>query len=382
MLKLKNKGMKICVFPNDPLKTYYEKGEIKERYFNPKNIFDEVHIISLFDEEINEEKVKTVAGNASFKIHTVGKVTLINKNQKKKEIIKLIKKINPNVIRSFNPLLQGWIAAKVKQELKIPLVISLHGDYDRDLRYQNKKNHNYKKYFKLQLTKIILEKYSLSNADEVIIIYNFIRNYAKKMGAKKINLIYNKVDLSQFSPKPENKNSKPIIICVGRLIKEKNQECLINAVKDLDVKLLLIGNGTEYNYLKKLVKSLHIENKVQFETSIQHENIASYYNKSDIFALPIKYGGFAIPALEAAASGIPVILPKQEFDPNPDLIKDFALLVDNNPQSFKIAIQKILSEKSFRDNLINNGLNVTKEISSDIIEEKEKKLYLKLLDKI
>ncbi len=376
--------MKICVFPNDPLKTYYEKGEIKERYFNPKNIFDEVHIISLFDEEINEEKVKTVAGNASFKIHVVGKVTLINKNQKKKEIIKLIKKINPDVIRSFNPLLQGWIAAKVKQELKIPLVISLHGDYDRDLRYQTKKNHNYKKYFKLQLTKIILEKYSLSNADEVIIIYNFIRNYAKKMGAKKINLIYNKVDLSQFSPnlKSENKESKPIIICVGRLIKEKNQECLINAIKDLDVKLLLIGNGTEYNYLKKLVKSLDIENKVQFETSIQHENIASYYNKSDIFALPIKYGGFAIPALEAAASGIPVILPKQEFDPNPDLIKDFALLVDNNPESFKTAIQKVLSEKSFRDNLINNGLNVTKEISSDIIEEKEKKLYLKLLDKI
>jgi len=376
--------MKICVFPNDPLKTYYEKGEIKERYFNPKNIFDEVHIISLFDEEINEEKVKTVAGNASFKIHTVGKVTLINKNQKKKEIIKLIKKINPNVIRSFNPLLQGWIAAKVKQELKIPLVISLHGDYDRDLRYQTKKNHNYKKYFKLQLTKIILEKYSLSNADEVIIIYNFIRNYAKKMGAKKINLIYNKVDLSQFSPnlKSKNNESKPIIICVGRLIKEKNQECLINAIKDLDVKLLLIGNGTEYNYLKKLVKSLDIENKVQFEISIQHENIASYYNKSNIFALPIKYGGFAIPALEAAASGIPVILPKQEFDPNPDLIKDFALLVDNNPESFKTAIQKVLSEKSLRDNLINNGLNVTKEISSDIIEEKEKKLYLKLLDKI
>ena len=376
--------MKICVFPNDPLKTYYEKGEIKERYFNPKNLFDEVHIISLFDEEIDEEKVKMVAGEAVFKIHVVGKVTLINKNQKKKEIIKIIKKINPNIIRSFNPLLQGWIATKVKQELNIPLIISLHGDYDRDLRYQTKKNHNYKKYFKLQLTKIILEKYSLSNADEVIIIYNFIRNYAKKMGAKNINLIYNKVNLAQFSPnlKLDNKESIPIIICVGRLIKEKNQECLINAIKDLDVKLLLIGNGTEYNYLKKLVKSLNIENKVQFETSIQHENIASYYNKSDIFALPIKYGGFAIPALEAAASGIPVILPKQKFDPNPDLIKDFALLIDNNPESFKKAIQKVLSEKSLRDNLINKGLNVTKEISSDVIEEKEKKLYLKLLDKI
>ena len=272
--------MIICVFPNDPLKTYFEKGEIKERYFNPNNIFDEVHVISLFDKEIDETKVKIVAGNAKFKIHTVGKVTLINKNKKKKEIIELIKKINPDVIRSFNPLLQGWMATKIKQKLNIPLVISLHGDYDRDLRYQNKKNHNYKQYLKLQLTKIMLEKYSLSNADEVIIIYNFIRNYAKKMGAKKINLIYNKVDLSQFSPNSRIKNELdiPTIICVGRLIKEKNQECLIYAIKNLDVKLLLIGNGVEYTNLKQLVKSLKIENKVQFETSIQHQKIAEYYN--------------------------------------------------------------------------------------------------------
>ena len=115
--------MKICVFPNDPLKAYYEKGEIKDRYFNPKNIFDEVHVISLFDDEIEEEKVKVVSGSADFKIHKVGKVTLIKKNRKKKKIIELIKSINPDVIRSFNPLLQGWIAAQVKQELKIPLVM-------------------------------------------------------------------------------------------------------------------------------------------------------------------------------------------------------------------------------------------------------------------
>ncbi len=50
--------MKLCVFPNDPLLSYYKKGEIKERYFNPKNISNEIHIISLFDSDINEEKVK------------------------------------------------------------------------------------------------------------------------------------------------------------------------------------------------------------------------------------------------------------------------------------------------------------------------------------
>ena len=67
----------------------------------------------------------------------MGKVNLLNKNKKKKQIVDLIKKINPDIIRSFNPLLQGWMAAQVKQELGIPLVISLHGDYDRDLSYQS-----------------------------------------------------------------------------------------------------------------------------------------------------------------------------------------------------------------------------------------------------
>lgn len=107
-------------FPNDPLLSYYKKGEIKERYFNPKNISNKIHIISLFDSDINKEKVKKVAGNANFKIH-VRKINLLNKNKMKKKIIKLINEIKPDIIRSYNPLLQGWIAAHVKKELSILL---------------------------------------------------------------------------------------------------------------------------------------------------------------------------------------------------------------------------------------------------------------------
>ena len=45
-----------------------------------------------------------------------------------------------------------------------------------------------------------MEKFALRNADEIIIVYEFIRNYAEKLGGKNINLIYNKIDLSKFSP--------------------------------------------------------------------------------------------------------------------------------------------------------------------------------------
>ena len=377
------KNLRLCVFPNDPLLAYYEKGEIKEGYFNPKNLFDEIHVISMFSSDVTEEKVKIVAGNATLKIHVVGKVNLLNKNSKKNKIIELIQQIQPDILRAYNPLLQGWMAAQVKKKLSIPLVISLHGDYDRDNRYFARKNKDYKTYLKLLYSRITLEPYSLKNADEVIIIYDFIRNYAKKMGAKSINLIYNKINLSQFNPqvKPAFKETKPVVICVGRLIKEKNQECLIKAIKDLDVILLIIGNGLEYERLVNLSKDLGVRDKVRFETSIPNEKIQEFYAASTIFALPIKYGGFAIPALEAAASGLPVILPKQEFDPDPDIIKDFALLVKNNPDSFKEAILKVISDDNLRQKMIKNGLDITKKINSDIMEEKEKDLYLKLLKK-
>lgn len=377
------KNLRLCVFPNDPLLAYYEKGEIKKGYFNPKNLFDEIHVISMFSSDVTEEKVKIVAGNATLKIHVVGKVNLLNKNSKKNKIIELIQQIQPDILRAYNPLLQGWMAAQVKKKLSIPLVISLHGDYDRDNRYFARKNKDYKTYLKLLYSRITLEPYSLKNADEVIIIYDFIRNYAKKMGAKSINLIYNKINLSQFNPqvKPAFKETKPVVICVGRLIKEKNQECLIKAIKDLDVILLIIGNGLEYERLVNLSKDLGVRDKVRFETSIPNEKIQEFYAASTIFALPIKYGGFAIPALEAAASGLPVILPKQEFDPDPDIIKDFALLVKNNPDSFKEAILKVISDDNLRQKMIKNGLDITKKINSDIMEEKEKDLYLKLLKK-
>lgn len=373
----------LCVFPNDPLSAYYKKGEIKPRYFNPKNIFDEIHVISLFDSDEKEEKVKDVAGDAELKIHVVGKTTLLNVKSKKREIINLIRKIKPDVIRSYNPLLQGWIAAHAGKELGIPVVISLMGDYDRDLRYFARKNHDIKAYLKLLLTRRTLESFAIKNADEVIIIYDFIRSYAKKMGAKNINLIYNRIDLSQFSPdaEPAFKESKPVVICVGRLMKEKNQECLIRAIKDLDVVLLLIGDGPQYDELVKLTKELGIQNKVKFERTIPHKEIHRYYAVADLFALPIKYGGFAIPVLEAAASGLPVILPRQEFDPNPELIKDFAMLVNNDIQSFRDAISKILSDNLLREKMIKAGLDIVKKINSEVIEEKEKELYMKLVKK-
>jgi hypothetical protein len=60
-------NLKLCVFSNDPIISYFNKGEIKPRYFNPGNIFDEIHIITFIDNDIDSSKVKILAGNATLK---------------------------------------------------------------------------------------------------------------------------------------------------------------------------------------------------------------------------------------------------------------------------------------------------------------------------
>ncbi|HSR73765.1 MAG TPA: glycosyltransferase, partial [Sulfurovum sp.] len=65
--------------------------------------------------------------------------------------------------------------------------------------------------------------------------------------------------LSQFGIKDEF-----VISAVGRLEKVKNFPLLIRAIQDLDVKLLIVGEGSEAGSLKHLVKELGVENKVIF----------------------------------------------------------------------------------------------------------------------
>ena len=44
----------------------------------------------------------------------------------------------------------------------------------------------------------------------------------------------------------------PLVISVGRLIKEKNHECLIKSMKNVNAHCIIIGNGDRYKELENL----------------------------------------------------------------------------------------------------------------------------------
>lgn len=372
--------MKLCVFPNDPILAYFQKGEIKERYFNPHNFFDEVHIISFSNNEIEEEKVKKIAGNAKLKIHCVGEINLKNMRKEKERVIEFVKKIEPDIIRAYNPLVQGWIAVQCSKNLKIPLLVSLHGNYDkfRDMIMKQ----NFKQYLKMLYTAKFIEPFVIKNADVVICVYKSILPYAKKNGAKKIELVYNRINLEQFRKKEKTYENKiPTIITVGRLIKQKNQDIILKAITQLNVKLLIIGDGKDYDRLLKLVKDLKLVNRVTFQRSVQHSEIHKWYQQADIFALAMRTDleSLPIPIIEAMAAGLPVVMSKPKIGIS-DGLEGFAVLSDPNPEAFTKAIKEIIENKNYGLELSKKSKECSLRFDSENIERKEMEIYEELIN--
>lgn len=372
---------KIVVFPNDAIEAYYKKGEIKPRYFNPCNFFNEIHIISLYDSEIDEKMVKEIAGTAKLKIYFLGDLLKKPWNffNVRKRVFKLVTRISPQIIRAYNPHLMGYLAVFCGKKLRIPSVLSIHIDHDELRDLQIKKSIRQRIHH--LISKKYLEPYALSNANRVICVSNFLVPYAQKHGAKNIEVIYNKVDSGKFYTQ-RNFNQKKLklkILSVGQFVPRKNQECLIKAIKNLDVNLSLIGDGPNYGRLKQLAKDLDISEKVNFIGSVPNQRIQKYYWEADIFALSSFSEGFCIPILEAMAASLPVVVNNKE--PLPEVLGGTGMVVEDTPKAFEEAFRELISNSQLRKELGEKARKRALEVDGEIMEKKEVKLYMKLLKK-
>jgi glycosyltransferase involved in cell wall biosynthesis len=98
-----------------------------------------------------------------------------------------------------------------------------------------------------------------------------------------------------------------VLLSIGRMVGYKGYRYLVRAMKKVDAKLLLIGEGPERSRLEADVKRLGIRDRVVFLGSV--DDTSPYYHACDIFVLPSigRNEAFGIVQLEAMASGKPVV---------------------------------------------------------------------------
>lgn len=140
-----------------------------------------------------------------------------------------------------------------------------------------------------------------------------VKHYPKLL--KKVRVITNYVDTEMFKPSNESATEQEAtrIICVGRLMRQKNIPRFIKAIKEVvndgfKIHVDWFGQDLKDSYSEECheaVKDGHLEDVFVFHAP--SSNIIEEYQKADLFCLPSLYEGYPNVLCEAMSCGLPVV---------------------------------------------------------------------------
>jgi glycosyltransferase involved in cell wall biosynthesis len=123
-----------------------------------------------------------------------------------------------------------------------------------------------------------------------------------------VRVIRNGVDTEVFTPDGDvaPRDAAPLLVCVGRLARQKGQDVLLHAMKLLDpsVRLRLLGDGPDETELRHLAAELGIADRVEFAGT---GDPRPHYRAADVVVLPSRWEGFSLVLLEAMSCGGAVV---------------------------------------------------------------------------
>lgn len=281
---------------------------------------------------------------------------------------RIYKKENIVLIDAHTFKVEGYVAYKLKRKYKkLNTVVTLHGtSFSRNTETK-------------EGIKSIRE--ILNGVDYSICVSNKIAKLAKKIGVKNTRVIYNGIN-EQKLEEVNKDDYKYNIISVGSLSLNKKHDITINSISELSkkypqIKLNIVGNGSEIDNLKNLVKEKKLDNVVCFRGQISNEEVQKLMSESYIFVLPSVNEGFGIVYAEAMKAKCVTIGTKNEGIDG--FIKNGVngFLVNPNVDEIVELIENIYNNKY-------DIVAIRKEALKDVEQltwKNNAKKYLKIIDK-
>lgn len=178
----------------------------------------------------------------------------------------------------------------------------------------------------------------------------------------------------------ENDN---VVLFAGRLVYYKGIEYLLDAVRSLDVQVLIAGDGPLRRTLQRRIESLGLQTRVRLLGHVSDAELSALYSLADLFVLPSTQPAeaFGLVQLEALAHGLPVVntdLPSGV--PSVSVHGLTGLTVPpGDAASLREAIATILSDESLRTQYAFNARQRIKLFSHSVVLRQIRSLYAELV---
>lgn len=165
----------------------------------------------------------------------------------------------------------------------------------------------------------------------------------------------------------------PLMVFVGGFSPHKNLSGLLDAFARLagkweKLRLVLVGDyqfdafHSCYQEVRKRAAQPPLRDRVILTGYLPDEDLVQLLNLATVLALPSYMEGFGLPAIEAAACGLPVVATRES--PLPELLGEGGLYIDpRDPQSLEAALERVLGDSALRRRMSEHGLSAAAALS-------------------
>jgi len=203
---------------------------------------------------------------------------------------KLFSDFTPDVIHAHTLGLDSGIGAWLKKRFGCPLVVTTHGS-DAFVPFNSGKKEHLRHFAK--------------GADTVVCVSSLLERTVRDSGVSEpTEVILNGFRVNEVRSRPKDPLT---IVQAGYLVARKKADITIRAVALLkrdypDIKLKIIGNGTEEQRFRELASTLGVSENVIFTGYLSNPELLAEMSSATFFVMPSINEGFGIVYLEAMAN--------------------------------------------------------------------------------
>jgi len=230
---------------------------------------------------------------------------------------RFLSRVRPDVIHCHDALPLCLPVTRARKRLDIPLVATCHYYPSFVASYVVKANRGQ------AVVEDIAWRYSVrlyNKVDHVVFATYTHRDEFVKHGLEShTHVISNGVDLTRYHAGLPPHDFASLyglpsgrrVLTVGRLAKDKDIEVVIDAVARLDtsppVHLLVVGEGPHKDALVAHARAQGAQARVHFLGFVPEADLPALYRASDVYAISSNHEVQSLPALQAAASAVPIV---------------------------------------------------------------------------
>ena len=376
-------------------KFHYLKGGSEKYYFDLAKLLQEHgHEVAFFSMK-DEKNIKTgckeyFVENSDMNSKNIFKaLDVIYSRKNKKAMEEALDDFKPDIVHLNN--FQRQLSASIIKPIKkrnIPIVFTAHdlqaicpaivmldsqrqicekclnGKYINCVKNKCIKNSGLKSILGTVEAKYYrYKKIYINKIDKIITPSEFYKLKLIQDGIPENNIeaVHNFIDMDNYNVEVEDDG---YAFYFGRLIKEKGIFTLLEAVKGLkDKKLLIAGDGPDLEKIKEYLNKNNMQENVKLLGYIDSDKVKEYVRKSRFIIVPsIWYENCPYSVLETLAIGKPII--GSNLGGIPELVKNNEsglIYTYNKPKELQEKMRVLFENKELADELGKNAKQIAKE---------------------